>query len=175
MATAEGSDSITVQMKDAEFAARIRAGDREALQAVVHAYMSQILRAARGAGLSPQRAEDVTQTTFATFIEVAPRFEGRSHVRTFLFGILYKKIAEARGELQRDQHLTPSMTSLKNDTRPTGAGSARRDPSTSSSTMQKFEKRSAIASSTYPLRREWPLCFAKSKASQQEKFVRFWT
>ena len=70
MATAEGSDSTTVQMEDAEFAARIRAGDREALQAVVHAYMSQILRAARGAGLSPQRAEDVTQTTFATFIEI---------------------------------------------------------------------------------------------------------
>ncbi len=74
MAAAEGSDSITGQMEDAEFAARIRAGDREALQAVVHAYMSQVLRAARGAGLSPQRAEDVTQATFATFIEVGPRF-----------------------------------------------------------------------------------------------------
>ncbi len=104
MATVEGSDSITARMEDAEFAARIRAGDREALQAVVHAYMSQLLRAARGAGLSPQGAEDVTQTTFATFIEVAPRFEGRSHVRTFLFGILYRKIAEARRELQRNQH-----------------------------------------------------------------------
>jgi len=90
-------------MEDAGFAARIRAGDREAFQAVVHAYMSQLLRAARGAGLKPQRAEDVTQATFVTFIEVAPRFEGRSHVRTFLFGILYKKIAEARRELQRDQ------------------------------------------------------------------------
>ena len=92
MATAEGSDSITVQIEDTEFAARIRAGDRDALQAVVHAYMSQVLRAARGAGLSPQRAEDVTQGTFATFIEVVPRFEGRSHVRTFLFGILYKSM-----------------------------------------------------------------------------------
>ncbi len=90
-------------MEDAELAARIRAGDREALQAVVHAYMGQILRAARGAGLSPQHAEDVTQATFVTFIEVAPRFEGRSHVRTFLFGILYKKIFEARRELQREQ------------------------------------------------------------------------
>jgi len=77
VATAEGSDSITVQMEDAEFAARIRAGNREALQAVVHAYMGQILRAARGAGLSPQRAEDVTQTTFATFIEIAPPLRGK--------------------------------------------------------------------------------------------------
>ena len=105
MATAEGSDSITVQMEDAGFAARIRAGDREAFQAVVHAYMSQLLRAARGAGLKPQRAEDVTQATFATFIQVASRFEGRSHVRTFLFGILYKKIAETRREVKRDRQM----------------------------------------------------------------------
>lgn len=77
MATAEGSDSMTVQMEGAEFAARIRAGDREALQAVVHAYMSQLLRAAWGAGLSPHRTEDVTQATFATFIEVAPPLRGK--------------------------------------------------------------------------------------------------
>ncbi len=92
-------------MEDAEFAARIRAGDREAIQAVVHAYLGQILRAARAAGLGPERAEDVTQATFATFIEAAPRFEGRSHVRTFLFGILYKKIAEVRREVKRDRQM----------------------------------------------------------------------
>ena len=60
-------------------------------------------RAARGAGLAPQEAEDVTQATFTTFIESAPRFEGRSSVRTWLFGILYKKIAEARRAGQRDR------------------------------------------------------------------------
>ncbi|MCI0657220.1 MAG: sigma-70 family RNA polymerase sigma factor, partial [Acidobacteria bacterium] len=48
-------------------------------------------------------AEDVTQATFATFLERAPEFEGRSHVRTWLFGILYKKIAEARRQLLRDE------------------------------------------------------------------------
>lgn len=65
--------------------------------------MQQILRAARGAGLDPDRAEDVTQATFATFIEKASQFEGRSHVRTWLFGILYRKIAEAMRGLQREQ------------------------------------------------------------------------
>ena len=44
----------------------------------------------------------MTQETFATFIETAPRFEGRSLVRTWLFGILYKKIAEARRVVGRD-------------------------------------------------------------------------
>ena len=88
---------------DLDFAAKIRGGDRTAIQTAVEAYLSQILRAARGAGLAPQEAEDVTQATFATFIESAPRFEGRSSVRTWLFGILYKKIAEARRAGQRDR------------------------------------------------------------------------
>ncbi len=96
------SESQTAQMQGPAFVARIRAVDRDALEAVARAFMGQILRAARAAGLSPERAEDVTQATFATFIEVAPRFEGRSHVRTFLFGILYKKIAETRREVKRD-------------------------------------------------------------------------
>ena len=88
---------------DPGFAARIRDGDRTAIETAVEAYLGQILRAARGAGLAPQEAEDVTQATFTTFIQSAPRFEGRSSVRTWLFGILYKKIAEARRAGQRDR------------------------------------------------------------------------
>ena len=85
-----------------DLATQVRAGNRTAIQTVVETYLVQILRAARGAGLDPQQAEDVTQATFTTFIEAAPRFEGRSRVRTWLFGILYKKIAEARRARQRD-------------------------------------------------------------------------
>ena len=81
----------------------MRASDQAAIQTVVETYLAQILRAARGAGLDPQQAEDVTQATFTTFIEAAPHFEGRSSVRTWLFGILYKKIAEARRARQRDR------------------------------------------------------------------------
>ena len=91
-----------MSIDDPQFVARIRARDPAALQTVVHAYLGQILRAARGAGLDPHRAEEVTQATFATFIEKAEKFEGRSHVRTWLFGILYKKIAEARRAQQRE-------------------------------------------------------------------------
>lgn len=83
--------------------ARIRARDRAALEAVVRAYLDQIVRAARGAGLTGPQAEEVAQETFATFVETAPRFEGRSHVRTWLFGILYRKIAEARRALGRER------------------------------------------------------------------------
>ncbi len=94
-----------VTPSDPDLATQIRARDQAAIQTVVEKYLPQILRAARGAGLDPQRAEDVTQATFATFIEAAPRFEGRSSVRTWLFGILYKKIAEARRARQRDRQM----------------------------------------------------------------------
>ena len=87
------------------FPARICERDAEAIQLVVRMYLGQILRAARAAGLAPQHAEDVTQETFATFIETAPRFEGRSRVRTWLFGILYKKIAAARRAVGRDSQM----------------------------------------------------------------------
>ncbi len=94
-----------VTREDPGLAAQVRAGSRTAIQTVVETYLAQILRAARGAGLDPQRAEDVTQATFTTFIEAAPRFEGRSSVRTWLFGILYNKIAEARRARQRDRQM----------------------------------------------------------------------
>ena len=94
-----------IAAEDPNLAAQVRAGDRTAIQTVVETYLAQILRAARGAGLDPQQAEDVTQATFMTFVEVAPHFEGRSTVRTWLFGILYKKIAEARRKRQRDRQM----------------------------------------------------------------------
>lgn len=87
--------------------ARIRARDREAIAEVVRAYLPQLLRAARGAGLDAHSAEEVTQETFTTFVESAHRFEGRSHVRTWLFGILYRKIAETRRDLARERRNDP--------------------------------------------------------------------
>lgn len=95
--------AIDRRLQDPDLAARIRARDRATVAAVVDAYLDQVVRAARGAGLGPEQAEDVAQSTFATFIESAPRFEGRSHVRTWLFGILYNKIQEARRGLARER------------------------------------------------------------------------
>ncbi|MEZ4386910.1 MAG: sigma-70 family RNA polymerase sigma factor [Candidatus Krumholzibacteriia bacterium] len=83
------------------FLTRLQAQDRDAIQQVVHEFLPQILRAARGAGLSEHEADDVTQQTFLTFIEGLPRFEGRSQVRTWLFGILYHKLREARRGFQK--------------------------------------------------------------------------
>lgn len=92
-------------LNDPGLAARIRERDHEALAAVVDAYLDQVVRAARGAGLNRHQAEEVAQNTFATFIETAPRFEGRSHVRTWIFGIFYRKLQEARRGFAKDRRM----------------------------------------------------------------------
>ena len=53
-------------------------------------------RAARRAGFTGAEADELLQSVWATFLEIVPRFEGRSQVRTFLLGILRRKAAEAR-------------------------------------------------------------------------------
>lgn len=90
---------------DPDLASRIRSRDTAALTAVVEAYLDQVVHAARGAGFNEQQAEEVAQDTFTTFFETATRFEGRSHVRTWVFGILYRKIQEARRGFSRDRRM----------------------------------------------------------------------
>lgn len=92
---------------DARLAADIRRRDPEAIRSVVHNYLPQMVRAAGASGLSPELADDVAQSTFQAFIEATSRFDGRSKARTFLFGILCRKIAEARREATRDRTVRP--------------------------------------------------------------------
>lgn len=95
-----GEDQTT--FSEPAFVERLRSGEAAALEAVVHAYLPQILRAARGAGLDDQRAQDVTQSVFLIFIQSIGRFEGRSHARTWLFGILYRKLSETWRAVKRE-------------------------------------------------------------------------
>ena len=97
------SATKSILIDDPALAEKIRAGDRIAIEVVVKEYLPQILRAARGAGLDETQAEDVTQETFTTFIEKAADFAGRSHVRTWIFGIFYKKVLEFRRVTKRNQ------------------------------------------------------------------------
>jgi RNA polymerase sigma-70 factor, ECF subfamily len=74
---------------------------RDALEGELEAQLAWLGRAARGLGFSSADAEDLVQTVAATFLEVMPRFEGRSSVRTFLFGIMRRKAAEMRRGVKR--------------------------------------------------------------------------
>lgn len=100
----ETREAPTGTFESDDLLARIQAQDREALSRVVRENLRPVLRAARGTGLSPADAEEVVQEVFKTFIETAPRFEGRSRIRTWLFGILYRKLSENRRKAARNEH-----------------------------------------------------------------------
>jgi len=91
--------------EDPDLTRRIRARDTDAIRSVVRANLPVMLRAARAAGLGGDRAEDVAQDVFVTFVEKAHTFDGRARVRTWLFGILYRKIQEARRHARRDEQV----------------------------------------------------------------------
>ena len=83
--------------------AAIRARDPATMQAVVRESLPILLRAARGAGLSIDRAEDVVQEALLTFAAKADQFDGRAKVRTWLYGILLKKISRAFEGVRREE------------------------------------------------------------------------
>lgn len=82
--------------KDPAFLARLKKLEKEAVSEVVSAYTSHLISAGLGQGLSEEKARDVCHNTWLTFFDVLERFEGRSHIRTFLFGIFYHKVSEYR-------------------------------------------------------------------------------
>lgn len=83
----------------------VRSRDPETLQLVVRQHLPMLLRAARAGGLSPDQAEDVVQETLLTFLTRAPDFDGRARVRTWLYGILLKKLSRAFKTAGRDREL----------------------------------------------------------------------
>jgi RNA polymerase sigma-70 factor (ECF subfamily) len=81
----------------------LRDRDPAAIREVVDQQGRRIYRAARGLGFSPADAEDLAQEVFLTFLETLGRFEGRSTVGTWLFGILHHKAQERRRSHAREE------------------------------------------------------------------------
>ncbi len=52
-------------------------------------------------GFSPDEAQDLAQSVFLALMESIGRFQGRSHIRTFIFGIFYNKVSEHLREKQK--------------------------------------------------------------------------
>ncbi|MDE2489776.1 MAG: sigma-70 family RNA polymerase sigma factor [Elusimicrobia bacterium] len=74
----------------------------EALTALVDENLPILLAGALAIGLPRADAEEVVQETFVSFLSALDRFEGRSSVRTYLFGILYHKAAHLRAKSRRE-------------------------------------------------------------------------
>ena len=81
----------------------IRARDPAALEQAARDNLQPLLRAARAAGLDADAAHDAVQETLLVFVRRADQYDGRAAVRTWLFGILFKKIAEQRRAFLREE------------------------------------------------------------------------
>lgn len=89
------------------------------LEQVIEDHTQPLLAGALGLGLSPVDAEELVQETFVAFLEAVKRFEGRSSVRTYLFGILYRKAKERFRKAKRELPADPADETWKDrfDTR----------------------------------------------------------
>jgi RNA polymerase sigma-70 factor, ECF subfamily len=98
---------VVSNFSDPEFVKRLRERDPASLEAIVDVYLPQLLRAGRGMGFRSEVAEDLAQSTFVALLGSVGRFEGRSHIRTFLFGIFYNKVSEHLREKQKAEGNDP--------------------------------------------------------------------
>lgn len=80
---------------------KLRKRDPVALEALVRQHTKHLYKACLGLGFNEVESEDITQSVWITFFDVVAQFEGRSTVRTFLFGILYNKASEHRRQVAR--------------------------------------------------------------------------
>lgn len=82
---------------------KLKRRDPEALTAAIEEHAGFLYRASLGMGFNDTEAEDLVQDVFRVFLESLDRFEGRSHLRTWLFGILHRKAMERRREQYREE------------------------------------------------------------------------
>jgi RNA polymerase sigma-70 factor (ECF subfamily) len=67
-----------------------------AVEALVEEFAAPLLAAACSWGLSKPDAEEAVQDALVDFLEALKRFEGRSSLKTFLFGVLYTSARRSR-------------------------------------------------------------------------------
>lgn len=99
--------SQTLIFSDPQFLNLLQKQDHEAITKIVEAYSTHLFNAALGMGFAPDQAKEVCHAAWATFFEAVSRFEGRSHIRTFLFGILYNKAMEHRRASKKFESADP--------------------------------------------------------------------
>jgi RNA polymerase sigma-70 factor (ECF subfamily) len=86
------------------FLARLKCGDEGAFDELVTQHHSALIRMAMGYVADREVAEEVVQDTWMAVIKGLDRFEGRSSLRTWIFGIMIHK-AKDRG-VREKRHTT---------------------------------------------------------------------
>jgi len=95
---------VAVTNEERTLVARLRRGDEGAFDELVNKHHGALIRMAMGHVADREVAEDVVQDTWMAVIEGLDRFEGRSSLRTWIFGIMMHK-AKDRG-VREKRHTT---------------------------------------------------------------------
>lgn len=85
-----------MNLNSQEFISKLINRDHSSIKLIVERYHDPLYKMAIKQNLAPDQAEEVVQETWVTFMDKVQSFEGRSHIRTFIFGILINKIRELR-------------------------------------------------------------------------------
>lgn len=109
----EQSPSPTSMNRDLALAVRLRQGDEGAFAELVTRHHSVLIRMAKSYVADREVAEEVVQDTWMAVIEGLDRFEGRSSLRTWIFGIMIHK-AKDRG-VREKRHVNFSSFESVND------------------------------------------------------------
>lgn len=119
--TALGSDALStaratrsVPKTDEAFLNRLCAGEDGAFDELVNKHHGALIRMAMGHVADREMAEEVVQDTWMAVIENLNRFEGRSSLRTWIFGILIHK-AKDRGIREKRHTTFSAMESYDDD------------------------------------------------------------
>lgn len=110
------SESRAATRVDDDLVARLRAGDAEAFRHVVSAWSPVMLHVARSFVGSHASAEEAVQETWLAVIRGLDAFEGRSSLRTWVFGVL-TNVARRQGV--RESRTVPSSRFHDVDAGPT--------------------------------------------------------
>jgi len=112
-ASAATSPGSSLSQEERSLIGRLRTGDEGAFDVLVNKHHSGLIRMALGHVADREVAEEVVQDTWMAVIEGLARFEGRSSLRTWIFGILIHK-AKDRG-VREKRHTTFSAFESHND------------------------------------------------------------
>lgn len=93
---------------------RLRQGDEGAFDELVTRHHSALIRMAMGYVADREEAEEVVQDTWMAVIEGLDRFQGRSTLRTWIFGIMIHK-AKDRGVREKRHKTFSSFESIDDD------------------------------------------------------------
>lgn len=102
--------------EDDELVARLRRGEEEAFRALIRRHHVGLIRFAQNFVSTAASAEELVQETWISVLDGIDRFEGRSRLKTWIYGILAN---QARRRAVREERMTPlsalAVESVEND------------------------------------------------------------